>query len=172
MAATKLTRRSTLAALAGGGLGLATRPVWAEAPLILEWKDLVPAEQGETMDRLRQMGVVNHGQMSTGFEQQTEAQLTREFDGRLVRLPGYMAPLDFDGTGVTSFLLVPYVGACIHVPPPPPNQLVFVTTEEPCEARGMFEPVIVTGVFGASATATQLAEVGYSMVADKVEAFK
>jgi len=49
---------------------------------------------------------------------------------------------------------------------------VFVTTEDPYEARGLFEPVIVTGVFGASATETQLAEVGYSMVADKVEAFK
>ena len=172
MASANLTRRTTLAALAGSGLSVATQPVWAEAPLILEWKDLVPEEQGETMDRLRQMGVVNHGQMSTGFEQQTKAQLTREFDGRVVRLPGYMAPLDFDGTGVTSFLLVPYIGACIHVPPPPTNQLVFVTTEDPYEARGLFEPVIVTGVFGASATETQLAEVGYSMVADQVEAFK
>ena len=172
MASAKLTRRTTLAALAGGGLSLATQPVWAETPLILEWRDLVPEEEGETMDRLRQLGVVNHGQMSTGFEQQTQAQLTRDFDGRVVRLPGYMAPLDFDGTGVTSFLLVPYIGACIHVPPPPPNQLVFVTTEEPYAARGLFEPVIVTGVFGASATETQLAEVGYSIVADKVEAFR
>ncbi len=163
-------RRSALLLLASG-LGLAVLPATAETPVELDWKDLVPKKDGETMDRLRQMGVVQHGQMSSGFEQQTNAALTRKYDGQLVRLPGYMVPLDYDGTGVTSFLLVPYVGACVHVPPPPPNQLVFVTTEDPYEARGVFEPVYVTGVFGAAATATQLAEVGYSMAAQEIEPY-
>ena len=140
----------------------------SETPVDLEWSDLVPKEQGETMERLRQMGVIQHGQLSTGFEQESDAQLTRVYDGKLVRLPGYVVPLDYDGTGVSSFLLVPFVGACVHVPPPPPNQLVFVTTETPFQARGLFDPVTVTGIFGVAAAQTQLAEVGYSMVAEEI----
>ncbi|MGB0423175.1 MAG: DUF4197 family protein, partial [Flavobacteriales bacterium] len=62
--------------------------------------------------------------------QSTSGQVTREFDGKLVRVPGYLVPLSYDGTGVTAALLVPYVGACIHVPPPPPNQLIYVTIED------------------------------------------
>ena len=49
-------------------------------------------------------------------------------NGAQVRIPGYVLPLEFEGTRVREFLLVPYVGACIHVPAPPPNQMVFVRT--------------------------------------------
>src|SRR5262245_61660808 len=42
-------------------------------------------------------------------------------EGKLVRLPGYVLPLEFSGKKVTEFLLVPWYGACIHTPPPPPN---------------------------------------------------
>ncbi|MEX0284157.1 MAG: DUF3299 domain-containing protein [Paracoccaceae bacterium] len=164
------TRRNVMA-LVSGGIVAQSLPVWADAPIELRWTDLVPKEQGEAMARIRELGVVQHGQMSSPFQQQTTAQLTREYDGKMVRLPGYMVPLDYDGTGVTTFILVPYVGACIHVPPPPPNQLVFVETETPYEARGLFEPIYVTGTFGAAATATQLAEIGYSIQATLVEPY-
>lgn len=164
------TRRALLASSATVlALPLLNGSVLAETPQDLEWSDLVPdGSSGETMDRLRNLGVVQHGQLSTPFEQDTRAQLTRDYDGKLVRLPGYVVPLDFEGTFVKAFLLVPYVGACIHVPPPPPNQLVFVTTETPYNLKGLFEPVIVTGTFGAAATATTLAEVGYSMTAQTI----
>ena len=52
------------------------------------------------------------------------------------------------------------------------NQIVFVTTETPYELSDMFEPVIVTGMFGASAAETQLADVGYSLSADVVEPYR
>jgi len=52
--------------------------------------------------------------------------LLRQLDGRIVRLPGYIVPLDDFAEAVTEFLLVPYFGACIHTPPPPPNQMVHV----------------------------------------------
>ena len=50
--------------------------------------------------------------------------MTDKYNGKLVRIPGYLVPLEYDGTGVSAALLVPYVGACIHVPPPPANQMV------------------------------------------------
>ncbi len=68
-----------------------------------------------------------------------------QLDGRDVRIPGYLLPLEFDGTLVTEFLLVPYIGACIHVPPPPPNQIVFVTSDQGFEIRGLYTPVWVNG---------------------------
>lgn len=167
-------RRRLLAGL--GALALA--PAWpgtlrAEETLDLNWDDLIPAlGQGDSYRRLSELGVVRHGEMSSGFEQETAAEVTRAYDGKRVRLPGFVVPLDYDGTGTTAFLLVPFVGACIHVPPPPPNQIVFVTTGTPYELADMFEPVIVTGMFGASAAETQLADVGYSISADRVEPYR
>ena len=69
-----------------------------------------------------------------------------ELDGQNVRIPGYLLPLDFDGKKVTEFLLVPYVGACIHVPPPPPNQIVHVRPDEAVDDPGMFAAVSGDGL--------------------------
>jgi hypothetical protein len=68
-----------------------------------------------------------------------------ELDGKLVRLAGYALPLENSASGVKEFLLVPYVGACIHVPPPPPNQIVFVSLDKAFEIEDYFSPVWVTG---------------------------
>ncbi|WP_425045389.1 DUF3299 domain-containing protein [Primorskyibacter sp. S87] len=147
-------------------------PVRAEdSPIEIDWSDLVPKSGGETLDKLRARGVIQHGEMSTPFDQETGGQITNAYNGKLVRIPGYLVPLDYEGTGVTAALLVPYVGACVHVPPPPPNQLIYVTTSEPYESSGLFEPVYITGVFGTAATATQLAEVGYALSADLIEPY-
>jgi hypothetical protein len=86
-------------------------------------------------------------------------------------LPGYIVPIDFSGTGVTAFILVPFVGACVHVPPPPANQLVFVTTEKPYQGTGMFEAVNVIGMFGTASTSTQLADIAYAISADNIVPF-
>ncbi len=148
---------------AGGGFVRAS-----EFEIELKWSDLVPKEAGLQMDALRELGIIQHGQMSTPFDQETAGVVTEEYNGRTVRIPGYLVPLEFEGMGVTAALLVPYVGACIHVPPPPPNQLIFVTVSTPYESGGLFEAVWVTGVFGTSATETQLAEVGYAIAADEI----
>lgn len=64
------------------------------------------------------------------------------------RVPGYMVPLEDNLFAATEFLLVPYPGACIHVPPPPPNQLVHVTMDggKTTELRSLYEPVWVQGI--------------------------
>lgn len=69
-----------------------------------------------------------------------------ELEGKTVRIPGYLLPLEFDGDRVTEFFLVPYVGACIHTPPPPPNQIVHVKAEEGYTTDGgLYAPVWVSG---------------------------
>jgi hypothetical protein len=71
-------------------------------------------------------------------------------DGKLIRIPGYVLPLEFSGTKVTEFLLVPWVGACIHTPPPEPNQIVYVKPDKAFDIRRMFDAVWVTGRIAAT----------------------
>ena len=91
-----------------------------------------------------------------------------ELDGKFVSIGGYIVPLDFESTTVKEFLLVPFVGACIHVPPPPSNQIVFVKFEEGIEITGPFDPVRVVGTMKTETAFTGLADAGYSISADKV----
>jgi hypothetical protein len=71
--------------------------------------------------------------------------VVKDLDGKMVRIPGYVLPLEYSGKKIKQFMLVPFVGACIHVPPPPPNQIVHVEVPEGFEDSGMFAPVYVTG---------------------------
>lgn len=71
----------------------------------------------------------------------------QELNDKPVRIPGYLLPLEFDGDQVTEFFLVPYVGACIHTPPPPPNQIVHVRVDDGYTTEGgLYTPVWVNGL--------------------------
>jgi len=71
--------------------------------------------------------------------------VNEDLNGQQVRLAGYVLPLEMGGQKVTEFLLVPYVGACIHEPVPPANQIVRVKFERGFEVDGRFTPVWVQG---------------------------
>ena len=90
--------------------------------------------------------------------------------GKRVHIGGYIVPLDFDATRITDFLLVPFVGACIHVPPPPANQIIYVKVAQGFDVKGTFDPVWVTGTLNVTPTFTGLAETGSTLDAEKVEA--
>jgi hypothetical protein len=101
-------------------------------------------------------------------------------DGQIVRIPGYLLPLEFSGKKVSEFLLVPWVGACIHTPPPPPNQIVHVQADKAFEFGGLFAPVWVTGRMSTAAAKKSLylidgsadIDIGYSLHASQVEPYK
>lgn len=101
-------------------------------------------------------------------------------DGQLVRLPGYVLPLEISGKQVTEFLLVPWVGACIHTPPPPANQIVHVKADAPFELSGMFMAVWVTGRMSTTGGRRSLTlvdgssdiDIGYALRASRVEAYR
>jgi hypothetical protein len=101
-------------------------------------------------------------------------------DGKLVRIPGYVLPLEFSGTKVTEFLLVPWVGACVHTPPPEPNQIVYVKPDKAFDIRRMFDAVWVTGRIAATGSRRSVEivdgaadiDVGYSLRASVVEPYQ
>lgn len=72
-----------------------------------------------------------------GLDYQTGERSERlaEVEGKSVKIPGFTVPLEDFASSATEFLLVPYVGACVHTPPPPPNQLVYVEMDEGKRAK-------------------------------------
>ena len=106
------------------------------------------------------------------FPYTAAAETVPELDGALVKLPGFVVPLDIVGDQVASFLLVPYFGACIHQPPPPPNQIVYVVLADPVELESMYDPVWVTGIMGLDSHTSMLAHAGYSMQGRSIEKYR
>jgi uncharacterized protein len=142
----------------------------ASEPLLLGWDDLLPSEAYAIPEN---SALPKDDEETSPFGIQPPSTGVRaELDGKLVTLPGFVLPLDYDGTRVTTFMLAPFIGACIHVPPPPSNQLVFVDTPAPYEVEGLFEPVYITGVLRVQTTSTEFADTGYSITADKIEPYE
>lgn len=94
--------------------------------------------------------------------------------GRLVKLPGFVVPLETQDNQVKSFFLVPYFGACIHVPPPPANQMVYVTLAKGQElkADSLFAAIWITGRLGIQHTSNDLGDAGYIMEGASIEEYK
>src|SRR5689334_17277103 len=106
------------------------------------------------IDRLKRDGIDIDGLLSKRDEISAKkiklaSAVNQSLDGKVVKLPGYVLPIEYSGKKVTEFLLVPWVGACIHTPPPPPNQIVHVKTDRPIEINGQFDAVWVTGKMAA-----------------------
>ncbi len=92
-----------------------------------------------------------------------------QFAGKRVSIPGFMVPLEDDLDQVTEFLLVPYAGACIHVPPPPPNQIVYVKMNKNVKVQVTFtDPILVTGVLQISTVQSPYGDVSYDLSAESV----
>jgi hypothetical protein len=159
----------------------------------IEWQDLMPAAGQGTIVRLdanteQRKGVPTLEEFSEyspeDFKlalqdigdmrsmQETGAAIRTELDGKRIKIAGYMTPVGFDDTRVTEFLLVPYLGACIHVPPPPANQIVYVDNVKGIDVDQMWEPIWVTGTLRATPVATVLADVGYSLEGATVEPYE
>ena len=69
--------------------------------------------------------------------------------GETVRIPGFVVPLEFHDLRAVEFLLVPTAGACIHIPPPPANQIVHVRYPEGIEVKTLYDAVWVSGQIAA-----------------------
>lgn len=90
-------------------------------------------------------------------------------EGKLVKVPGFTVPLEDFASSATEFLLVPYVGACIHTPPPPPNQLVYIQMGEGKRAKmDGWNPVWVEGVLTIEMTESIYGHVGFTITGQRV----
>jgi hypothetical protein len=137
-------------------------------------------EIDEAMPTLKKYGVDITAVLTKRKEIRTT--VVEKLNGKNVRIPGYLLPLEVSQEKVTEFLLVPYVGACIHVPPPPPNQIVHVKTAEKkgYVMKEMFDPVWITGVISVQSMVKDLylvdgsagVDIGYTMKANHIEPYE
>lgn len=92
-------------------------------------------------------------------------------DGRNVAVPGYIVPLEDDAGTTSEFLLVPYAGACVHTPPPPPNQMIYVRMDGARKILAPFDAVWVRGVLRFSQRQSPYGKVAHEMTASQVELY-
>lgn len=153
-------------------LAALTAPAEAEGASAREhrdliWADLLPPGEAERIARLQQVQAVEFGFNHFGTDQMPQLRtfnVVEELDGERVRIAGFVLPFDFSASGrVSRFLLVPFVGACIHVPPPPPNQLIYVVAEDGVAVQGMWEPVFAEGVMRTRRQNSELADTAYTL---------
>lgn len=142
------------------------------------WEDLMP--EGEE-ERLQEMYAIQMQELSSGGGMVMEGSsadkpiqlgtfnVVDELNDVKVKLPGYTVPFDFSPNAkITEFLLVPYYGACLHAPPPPPNQTVYVTTDKPLTIGELDRAVWVRGTLKTVQQTSDLADTAYTLVLDDV----
>ena len=152
---------------------LVTTPLWAAEPKELTWSEMIPADappEAPDMTPLHDLSQMGSMEAAPAARQDLpNAPVVPALDGQLIRLPGYIVPLEVSEDGrTTDFLLVPYFGACIHVPPPPSNQIVHVTSKEGVKLEELYQPYWIVGALQVKPSTSELADAGYQMDAQKI----
>jgi uncharacterized protein len=157
-------------------------PLLAQAsPQIVDWLDLLPEEDYLAM---LEMPEIEHdwteeapGTFAQSLRQRKDSmpevmfstRVVEHFDGQSLQIGGYPVPLETNDRGrYTSFFLVPYAGACIHVPPPPPNQIILVDYPQGIEIDDLYVPFWISGTLHVEQTSNELADASYRFDARKV----
>ena len=141
----------------------------------LEWTDLIP--ENARAEFSSAPAAASHGYLGEGgpaaVQQSPNAPVNTELDGKVVKIPGFIVPLEVarDGT-VSEFFLVPYFGDDIQVAPPPSNQMVYVRRASGIEADAVHEAYCVTGKMRLETKTTPLGTSAYSLVAEQVEQYQ
>lgn len=163
-----LNRRTTLSLLSGAVV--APKMALASSPREISWDDLIPPG-------VPYSEIIGEGELDgvndiwnpiydvNGFK------LNEELNGAYIKMPGFIIPFDISAEGVTNFMLVPYVGACIHTPPPPANQLVMVNAAKPWPGDQLWDAVWVTGMMRTQLQTTDLGQTGYAIAVDEMEVY-
>lgn len=158
----------------------------------LEWTDLLPPEDLAKMEALPEVSHEGGEGPANGLKQQMNnndpsnqdpanqawaevlqsANVRGELNGKKVKIPGFIVPIEYDeAQNITAFFLVPYFGACIHVPPPPPNQIIFVTNAKGLKADMIYNPFWIEGTLTTATMSHDLANSAYSLKADNISEY-
>jgi hypothetical protein len=147
----------------------------------ITWEDMVPPEFSaenmvEKYSEIKKLG--RDHPRSKQIEKELEkfwdeSAIVESLDGKRVKLPGFVVPLEGDGRALSEFLLVPYAGACIHVPPPPANQSVYVNIPEgDTQEHNVFDAVWVIGTMSAKPFTTDFTTAGYQIKAEEIKPYE
>lgn len=149
--------------------------------LDLEWVDLLNQTDLEAM--LNQPELSHEGY---GWEDQLQGsdsseaylnslesvEVNPEIIDKRVMIPGFIVPTVYDADRrVTEFFLVPFFGACIHLPPPPPNQIIYVTYEPGVPLKNFYDAYVVHGLLTSDIVRNDTATSAYRIHAEDVSLY-
>jgi hypothetical protein len=149
------------------------------APRTIQWEELVPPD----WDPFKDFRDINFQLLDDGDpranallkrmrEVWDAAPVNERLVGQVVRIPGFVVPLEDTNEGLKEFLLVPYFGACIHSPPPPANQIVHVLPKLPAKGFRSMDTVWVSGRISTPRTDSYMGVSGYRIEADAVTRYE
>ncbi|MBT2338737.1 MULTISPECIES: DUF3299 domain-containing protein [Pseudomonas] len=155
-------------------------PLWAAEPRDLAWTEMIPPDAPPEVPNMTPLHDLSKMSDALAAEAAPAARqdlpnapVVKALDGQRIRLPGYIVPLEVSEEGrTTDFLLVPYFGACIHVPPPPSNQIVHVKSEVGVKLDELYQPYWVEGPMQVKPSTSELADAGYQMEAEKIYVYE
>ncbi|MEP6605820.1 MAG: DUF3299 domain-containing protein [Nitrosospira sp.] len=137
------------------------------------WDDLMPKSwdpmaslKGLNLDKLKDSDPRAIEALEKIREAWNNAPVEPTLNGERIRIPGFVIPLEKSGDKVREFLLVPYFGACIHTPPPPPNQIIHVRTSKPVLNMRTMDAMWVSGVMQIGNVNTEMGQAGYQLKAE------
>ncbi|MEL6694525.1 MAG: DUF3299 domain-containing protein [Pseudomonadota bacterium] len=144
------------------------------------WEELLPEGEEERLAQLYQQqmamlysgGPIAEGSAADQMIQIGTFNTVPELNEIKVRIPGYTVPFEFGANAeIKEFLLVPYYGACLHAPPPPPNQTVFAIADDPIRLRDLAQAVWIEGTLFTQTQESELADAAYTIRVDRVETY-
>jgi hypothetical protein len=135
----------------------------------LDWSHMVPPEDIKTLENAPPVVHVGNQRM----KQIGTLHTVDALNGRKVKLSGYVVPLESDDDGkMVEFFFVPFYGACIHVPPPPPNMLVHVKLAHGIDTPSLYDPLTLKGVLHTEVTQNPMAASAYGMGDAVIERYR
>lgn len=178
------------AAQSGDKQSIKQQELNANAYKTIEWIDLMPQddldallnppayldeiEDGSEQDQLNSQFQLNIPQAGDDRYQQALAstRIMPAFDNQRIKIPGFIVPLEFGNNQmVTRFFLVPYFGACIHVPPPPPNQIIYGVFDKGVRVNHLHEPFWLTGILKTTLTENDVATSAYTLTVAEISPY-
>lgn len=161
----------TLIARFGPVLLLLVSSIAQAQPREIDWLELMPAEDLALLESMPEIEHEGDGPPLLPDEIMT-GRVVPEMGDVEGRIPGFVVPLKTtNDMRILEFFLVPYYGACIHVPPPPPNQIIHVKYSEGFTLQALYDPVWIEGKLVIERTENELGASSYSMTASRVEPY-
>ncbi len=145
-------------------------PLMAQADLReLEWLDLMPEEEYQAW--LEDVDQIDHSSFAMAEPFQSFKTIS-ELDGVEARIPGFVVPIETDGRGnLKEFFLVPFFGACIHVPPPPANQIIYGRLDEAIPMVNIWDAFWMEGTLNIEDVENDTAASAYTMDVTRLELY-
>ena len=156
----------------------------------IEWPDLMPPEvlaillnppeyiaeieDGSAEDQIssQMKSAVNQSEEDAYQKALVSTDVNENLDGAMIRIPGFVVPLEFDEEQtISQFFLVPYFGACLHMPPPPPNQIILVNAPSGVQMSALYDPFWIEGQLSTSFQENDMATSAYAMQLKRIEPY-